>query len=111
MLVPNHALYDAGASLSPLAVFVSTIAATSYVALPLAYPLVGCSRASHRPLPIAVAATANPVPVPPTNPPGGVFDASEPLLNVNENGEGAGDMRSSRNTSVNASTAFTDAVV
>ena len=34
MLVPSHALYDAGASLCPLAVFASTITATSYVALP-----------------------------------------------------------------------------
>ena len=52
MLVPSHALYDAGASFCPLAVFVSTTTANSNVALPEAYPTVGRSRASHRPLPV-----------------------------------------------------------
>jgi hypothetical protein len=47
MLVPSHALYDAGASFCRPAVFVSTITAISYVAPSGAYALVGCSRASH----------------------------------------------------------------
>ena len=34
-LVPSHALYDAGASFCMLAVFVSTMTAISYVALPI----------------------------------------------------------------------------
>ena len=105
--MPSHALYAAGTSLLPLAVFVSTTTAISYVALPDKYPSVGCSRASYLPPPRPLACTANP---PLTNPPYGALDAaSEPLLISKLSGIGAGEMRSSRNTSVNDGSASTDA--
>ena len=64
MLVPAHALYAAGASLLPPAVFVSTTTATSYVALPEEYPLAGRSRTSYLPFPVAAACTTTPPPCP-----------------------------------------------
>ena len=110
MLVPNHALYDAGTCLAPLAVFVSTTTASSYVALLDAYPAVGRSCTSYTPLPVYAACTAKPLPAPPVKPPAGTFDAaSVPWLMMNVNGTGAGAMRSSRNTSVNVGVACTAA--
>ena len=103
MLVPSHALYDAGTSLLPLAVFVSTITAISYVALPDAYPPVGCNLASNHPPPCGLAVTASP-------PPKVSLDAARtPCVISNSNGLGAGETRSSRNTSVKAGSASTGA--
>ena len=85
MLVPNHAVYAAGTSFCPLAVFVSTTTENLNVALPEVYPSAGRSRASHRLLPVCVASTANPTPVPQIKPPAGSFcGASEPWLITKE---------------------------
>eukprot|EP00966_Prymnesium_polylepis_P070353 1635315-Prymnesium_polylepis.1 len=108
MLVPSHALYDAGVSLPPLAVFVSTTTANSYVACRAA--AAGLSRTSKMPLPAGAACTIKPLPVPPTKPPAGsLAGTSAPRLIEKLSGVGAGEMRSSTNTSVNAGSASTGA--
>ena len=110
MLVPCHALYDAGTSLLPLAVIVSTIAAIWNDALPDEYPPRGCKRAAYEPLPIDVACTTKPLPTPPVKPAAGYFDsASAPSEMSNTNGLGSGEMRSSKYTSVNVGLASIDA--
>lgn len=110
MLVPCHALYDAGTSLLPLPVFVSTTTATWYVVLLEVYPVLGRSRAPNTPPPMPVACTMIPPPSPPVNPPSDSLDsASAPWLTSKTKGKGAGETRSSKKTSVKAALASTDA--